>query len=263
MGAFFDELANPIARIQSTNPVADQTQQMANNPIYGQESPFQPQQNPNVGKSFGMPPDSGMGFGKSFGGFQTPKYDPNMGGTQQLYDQYNQIRNRMSADINPVDQMNFQQFVDYKNGKYTPNFGIGLPMEPYQPNPLEGSPIADIGGGGLPNPIAGMPNIGAGGQLIGGPAGKPILGPGQQMPQPMMPPGGSVGQQMPQPMMPPGGSVGQQPISGARNIGQIAGGPVNKPITNQPQPFRGGLRPAPRNYRPPQRGGNLRSFIGR
>jgi len=227
------------------NPVADQTQQMANNPIYGQQSPFQPQQNRNVGIGFGPAPiDSGMGGGKSFGGGMLP-----------------------------------------------PNFGIGLPMEPYQPNPLEGSPIADIGGGGLPNPIAGMPNIGAGGQLIGGPAGKPILGPGQQMPLPMMPPGGSVGQQqMPLPMMPPGGSVGQQqmpvgrplqgklpgsnipytigdepipPISGARNIGQIAGGPVGKPITNQPQPFRGGLKPAPRNYRPPQRGGNLRSFIGR
>ena len=74
------------------NPVADQTQQMANNPIYGQQSPFQPpsnsgqtQQNPNVGIGFGMPADGGMFGGKSgFGGmlpfFNNPQLPGGPGG---------------------------------------------------------------------------------------------------------------------------------------------------------------------------------------
>lgn len=55
------------------NPVAEQTQQMANNPIYGQGSPFQPpmpnaDMNPNVSKGFGPAPiDTNMSFGKNMG----------------------------------------------------------------------------------------------------------------------------------------------------------------------------------------------------
>lgn len=139
-----------------TNPVADQTQQMANNPIYGQESPFQPpRQQPGMPAVIGGddPMGMNMGFGKGMG-------------------------------------MMPGQMVGGPAGR--PIFR-GFPMEPYQPNPLQGTPM-------------------------------------QQMPLPMMQPGGSVGQQqMPQPMMPPSGSVGQQPR------------------------FTGGLRPAPRNYRAPVR----------
>ena len=124
------------------NPVADQTQQMANNPVYGQNSPFQPpmpqpQQNPNVSVGFGPAPiDTNMSFGKNMGSMIPPAQQP---------------------VINP------------------------------QQNPLQGTPM--------------------------------------------------------------------------QGPGQMVGGPVGKPIMNQPNPaYQGGLRPAPRNYRPPFRtGGILRS----
>jgi hypothetical protein len=175
------------------NPVAEQTQQMANNPIYGQESPFQP-----------------------------PRQQPGM-----------------PAVIGGDDPM-------------------GMNM------------------GGL---MGGKGGFGGPGQLVGGPAGQPILGPGQRMPEPMMPPGGSVGQQpIPLPMMynfVGGGDTGNnapmqtgRPLQGTLpgsnipytianepitppNRGQLVGGPAGQPIMG------GGLKPQPRNYRAPMRSGGI------
>ena len=198
MGDFTQSMGNPNAGMgvgmdyrNLVNPVADQTQQMANNPIYGQESPFQP-----------------------------PRQQPGM-----------------PAVIGGDDPM-------YNRGM---SFGKG--------------------------------GFGGPGQLAGGPAGQPILGPGQQMPLPMMQDGGSVGQQqMPLPMMYnfagggdtgnnapmptgrplqgklPGSNIpyaiGNEPIT-PPNRGQLVGGPAGRPIVG------GGLKPQPRNYRAPVRGGGI------
>lgn len=184
------------------NPVADQTQQQIANPIYGQQSPFQPPT--NIG---GIPAEIG-----SF----DPMPMPGMGGKG-----------------------------GFGGGMMPPGVRIGLPYEPYQPNPLEGTPA------------------GGRGQLAGGPAGQPILGGGQPQPVPMMRnfPGYDFnGEPTPQPihMMQnfTGGGVSGLPVSNARQV------PVpQQPVSNAR--MVGGLKPAPRNYRPPMRGGNLRSYLKR
>jgi hypothetical protein len=196
------------------NPVADQTQQMANNPIYGQQSPFQPpsnsgqtQQNPNVGIGFGMPADGGK---SGFGGIDWfgPKYDPSMGGNQQLFDEYNK-QAQQDSYLTFARQAGYQYGGGYQNWlKNQQNTQGGLLNGP------------QLGGGPAGQPPITNP-------LQGGPLGGPQLG---------------------------GGPAGQPPITNQ---------PRQQP---QPQPnpqYGGGLRPAPRNYRPPQRGGNLRSFMQR
>lgn len=63
----------PIDNAGSLGGIAEQTQQQANNPVYGQQSPFQPPMpnpgmNPNVSIGGGPAPiDNGMSFGKSTG----------------------------------------------------------------------------------------------------------------------------------------------------------------------------------------------------
>ena len=147
---------NPIPN-DGTNPVADQTQQMANNPVYGQQSPFQPPQ-PNPG----LPPNVGIGGGP--------------------------------APIDGMGNMGFGKGMGGGMFGLPPGVGIGLPYDMPQTPPLQGTPMQ-----------------GSGGQLVGGPAGKPIT----------------------------------NPVSNARQV------PIQQ--TQPQQRFAGGLRPAPRNYRPPVR----------
>jgi hypothetical protein len=78
--------------------------------------------------------------------FKPPQYNPSMGGTKEMYDQYQNIRNRMTADVRPEDRMDFNQFVAYRNGTYTPppdddrmpdlptntGTGPGTPYDPFQ-----------------------------------------------------------------------------------------------------------------------------------
>ena len=91
------------APIQGQNPVAEQTQQMANNPIYGQGSPFQPpmpnptqpMMNPNVSKGFGpapidtniseswLPPGQGIWYGPPTD-FNAPPTQPSSGGGKSI-----------------------------------------------------------------------------------------------------------------------------------------------------------------------------------
>lgn len=109
-----------------------------------------------------------------------PQYNPSMGGTQDLYNQYNRIGNRMTDNISPVDKMNFQQFVGYINGTYTPppdddytmpgepndytmpgepNIPPGNYQDPYMPP--EPPPGYDYGGPYMPRPNIG-PGVGFG-----------------------------------------------------------------------------------------------------
>ena len=122
-----------------------------------------------------------------------------------------------------------------------------LPIFPY------GSPGRMVGG---PAPIGQMP-----GQLAGGPApidtgnmgfGKSMAGPAMAL---SMMPGAAplVGQMLQGP-----GQLAGGPAAIQQGPGQIAGGPA--PVGG-PQ-FQGGLRPAPRNYRPPMRRQYPRSLIG-
>ncbi len=82
----------------------------------------QPSPMPNPG-SIGQPggpmpslpvekPDFSKLFRQNFG----PKpYDPNMGGTPELYDQFNRANNRMTMEVLPTDGMNYQEYVNYNN----------------------------------------------------------------------------------------------------------------------------------------------------
>ena len=179
------------------NPVAEQTQQMAANPVYGQNSPFQPPRNVGSGQLQSL---------------ATPGYDPI----------------------------------------------VGFPY---------GSPGRMVGG---PAPIGQMP-----GQLAGGPApidtgnmgfGKSMAGPAMAL---SMMPGAAplVGQMLQGP-----GQLAGGPAAIAQGPGQLAGGPAAiqqgpGQIAGGPAPvggpqFQGGLRPAPRNYRPPMRRQYPRSLIG-
>ena len=85
--------------------------------------PFNPNPTPNPGFGGG----GGYGGGKGMPGNNPqimqpggPQYNPSMGGTEDLYKQYNTIRNRMTMEERPEDRMNYQQFVNYRNGTYTP-----------------------------------------------------------------------------------------------------------------------------------------------
>jgi len=103
-------------------------------PMQPAPQPFNPQPTPQP------QPIQDFDFEAFRRNFQNPQYNPSMGGTEDLYNQYNNIRNRMTADIQPEDRMNFQQFVDYRNGKYTPPtdeefFGSPTPMPNPNPNP--------------------------------------------------------------------------------------------------------------------------------
>jgi hypothetical protein len=174
------------------NSVADQTQQMANNPIYGQQSPFQPPLGAKPGYDDPMARQS-----NSLLNFVRPGYDdPGYGGS-------------------------------------TGSFGKGM---------IDFNKV--LGGYGSPAPVSGLGNVGP----IGGISGLGNVGP--------------IGQ-------------GPAPVSGLGNVGPI-GGAQNRLATPQPggvigskapiaQPnpnvggsigstqYRGGLRPAPANYRPPMR----------
>ena len=172
------------APVSGTNPVADQTQQMANNPIYGQQSPFQPAQ-PNPGPA-PIGDTGNMGFGKG------------MGSNGQLG--------------NPGG------YIDGGMG-----FGKAFGHGPYPAIPIGPNPIPIDG----TNPLQGTP-------IFGGVPSHPVQG----IQQPV-----SNARQVPI----------QQPVSNARQV------PIQQPQQN----FSGGLKPAPRNYRPPQSGGNLRSVLGR
>lgn len=119
--------------LPGVNPVAEQTQQMANNPIYTETSPFQPPQaqtqplqaNPLGGQA-------AVGGGSSGGG--------------------------KAMGMMPG------QLVGGAFGK--PIFR-GPAMEPYQPNPLQGTPMAQpqFTGGLRPAPTNYRPPIRAGGIL--------------------------------------------------------------------------------------------------
>ena len=58
-------------------------------------------------------------MGNAFGGGNNPfnpkPYDPNMGGTPELYDQFNRANNRMTMEVRPTDGMTFQEYVNYNN----------------------------------------------------------------------------------------------------------------------------------------------------
>ena len=132
---------------------------------------------------FGGPPTGGMDPNNPFGNpiFASPQYNPSMGGTKELYDQYNNMRNRMTADVRPEDKMNFQQFVGYRNGTYTPPpDDYGMPGEPnsfnpsFPPNdmlppgyqdpymPPEPPPGYDFGNPGYGGPYTPRPDMGPG-----------------------------------------------------------------------------------------------------
>lgn len=185
MGAFFNGTGNNVVggpgdTMQSPQSPGQQTQQQAQNPIYGQNSPFQPP----------APPVGGGGFFGGKGGFgnigqvypggggaggppmATPGQDPTgfpgqvyPGGMQQMIDaQTNFLNNKIGS----------------------PGTINGVPYHPLSP----------------PQPIPGGP-----GTINGVPV----------------------------------------PRSG---LGYL--GPIMQPITAQTQQqFQGGLRPPPRNYRPP------------
>lgn len=114
MGDLGQSMGNPSAGMgvgmdyrNLANPVADQTQQMANNPIYGQESPFQPpRQQPGMPAVIGGddPMNMNMGFGKGMG----------------------MMPGQMAGG--PAGRPIFR----------------GFPMEPYQPNPLQGTPMQQM-----------------------------------------------------------------------------------------------------------------------
>lgn len=189
------------------------------NTMMGNEQPVD-----YFGSGYGGPyqarPDLGpnVGFGS---GLPMPGYNPVADQTQQqianpIYGQSSPFQPPMPAQgIPPVQAGGVSgggKTMDALNefNLQTQAAG-GMPMmEPYQPNPLQGTPMQRPG------------------QLVGGPVGRPIIGQ-------------------------PGGVIGGSP----QRRGQLVGGPVGRPIVNQPgQPggvIGGGLKPAPRNYRPPVR----------
>jgi hypothetical protein len=91
-----------------------------------------------------------------------PQYDPRLGGTKELYDEFLQGLNRMSMEVRPTDTMTFQQFVDYKNGKYTPPsmeemYGMPTPEPtPAQP-PQVAQPAPQPAPAARPNPFVKPP----------------------------------------------------------------------------------------------------------
>lgn len=195
----------------SLGGIAQQTQQQANNPIYGQGSPFQP------------PPAN------------------------------------MESQFVPMMQ----------------NFTYGMEPPPVNMEPQPVPMMQNFVGGGLsdPMPYPGMrPGVEKGfgpAPIDGGSMGGKSMGGGMFIPDPRLGFGGSIGYGYDDPMR-------SNPSQG---LGQLVGGPAGKPIFggNTPQPaaktrlqdiarpgldnrasgFSGGLRPAPRNYRPPMRSGGI------
>ena len=121
-------------------------------------------------------PNPSFGGGKSGGGFPSfrPKpYDPSMGGTPELYDQFNRANNRMTMEIRPTDGMTFQEYVNYNNmpteeqreayalqrtqdrfanpvergGGLSTTPGLVPESQPFNQNP---NPTSNMGGGGMP-----------------------------------------------------------------------------------------------------------------
>ena len=169
-------------------------QRQANQPFRAQPKPVT-KVNPMANQPTVAPPppvntNPSFGGGKAGGGspfFGRPKpYDPSMGGTPELYDQFNRSNNRMTADVRPTDVMTFQEYVKYNNmpteqreaygyNRMQNSFGeggIGLgntfgglgsmvvtaannalqnslqAPQPFNQNP---NPVSNMGGGGMPN----------------------------------------------------------------------------------------------------------------
>lgn len=193
--------------------IAGQTQQQANNPIYGQSSPFQPPPPVGMMQNFtggGHTGDTGMrpGVEKGFG--MPP--------------------NRLQDIAQPgYDDPGFS----------SGGFGKAMGVLPFLPGPMGQAGAQFLGGvGQLAGGPAGQPILGGTpmqgrGQLAGGPAGQPIIGGNTPQPVPMM-------QGFPEPGMPP-----------KTRLQDIA-----RPGYDDPG-FQGGLKPAPRNYRPPMRSGGI------
>jgi hypothetical protein len=176
------------------------------NPVYGQQSPFQPPTNigggnaqigvPTVGYP-GSAPQNGVDIGNIFSGITSEIGNSIIGG------------------------------IGGKGGFNGGNAQIGLPGGP------------QFGGGMIPPGISGL------GQVKLDANGQPIAG------------SGTFNGQAPTNRL--SGMQPQQPISSPRQVPA----PANRPVFNQAnqpggvigsqQQFRGGLRPAPRNYRPPTR----------
>ena len=137
--------------------------------------------------------------------------------------------------VNPVADQTQQQIA-------SPIYGQESPFQPPRQQP--GMPA--VIGGDDPMYNTGMSfgkgGFGGPGQLVGGPAGQPILGGGPNM--------GAPAGQLTEPYQP-------NPLQGTLMTipGQMAGGPAGRPIVG------GGLKPQPRNYRAPVRGGILRQRL--
>ena len=150
-----------------------------------------------------------------------------------------------------------------------PVYGQSSPFQP--PRNVGNGQLQSLATRGV-DPIAGFPYSGAPqgpGQLAGGPAaidtgnmgfGKSMAGPAMALS--MMPGAAPLAAQMltgNNPLMQgPGQMAGGPAAINQQGPGQLAGGPA---AVGGPQ-FQGGLRPAPRNYRPPMRRQYPRSLIG-
>jgi len=198
----------------SLGGIAQQTQQQTANPIYGQSSPFQPPPPPNMESQF-VPMMQNFTYG---------------------------------MEPQPIGMM--QNFV---GGGHTGDTGMRPGVEKgFGPAPIDGGSMGgkSMGGGmfipdprlgfggsigyGYDDPMRSNPSQGLG-QLVGGPAGKPIFGGNTPQPVPMM-------KNFPEPGMPP-----------KTRLQDIARPGLDTTASG----FQGGLRPAPRNYRPPMRSGGI------
>jgi hypothetical protein len=182
---------------------------------------------PAMGGQGNLPPNVSIGYGPA------PIDGGIAGQTQQ------QTNNPIYGQSSPFQPPPVGMMQNFTGGGHTGDTGMrpgvekgfGMPPTRLQDiaQPGYDDPVSSGGFGKamgslpfLPGPMgqAGAQFLGGVGQLAGGPAGQPILG--------------------------------GTPMQGR---GQLVGGPVDKPITNPS--YQGGLRSAPRNYRPPMRSGGI------
>lgn len=188
----------------SLGGIAQQTQQQTANPIYGQSSPFQP------------PP---VGMMQNFTGEGA---QPQPIGMMQNF-----VGEGAQPGMRPGVEKGFGPAPIDGGSMGGKSMGGGM----FIPDPRVG--FGGSVGYGYDDPMRGNPLQGPG-QLVGGPAGKPILGGNTPQPVPMM-------QGFPEPA----------PMK--TRLQDIARPGLDTTASG----FQGGLRPAPRNYRPPMRSGGI------
>jgi hypothetical protein len=276
------------------NPVAQQTQQMANNPIYGQGSPFQPPM-PNPGMPVQSPGQPGfgpapIGGGISGGGKSGMNNDNSyiMPGDRNQWQQQRDTWNNSDLakqynDFNANQrQLGGQAWGEAYKSVLGPNWNpeinaqgqiTNLPTDfnqfdaagEYYKNLTQNDPRfqnkmfgQDIGADQWLRSTTGQGLKSTNPDLYNAWKASQSAAPGERVWKPDTP-GSPIGIRF---GVQPG--VRQNPLQGTpmQGPGQLVGGPVDRPIINQPAQapssvFQGGLRPAPRNYRPPMRSGGI------